>query len=85
MKQKQGIYERYMKRLLDFALSFVALVVLFPVLLITAFLVKTNLGNPILFSQDRPGKDEKIFRMYKFRSMTDQRDKMVNSYRILND
>ena len=74
MKQKQGIYERYMKRLLDFALSFVPRCA-FPVLLITAFLVKTNLEIQSCF-QGSSGKDEKSSRMYKFRSMTDQRDKM---------
>ena len=75
MKQgKQGIYARYIKRILDVLLSGCALVVLSPVLLIVAVLVRTKLGSPVIFCQERPGKDEKIFKMYKFRSMTDQRD-----------
>ena len=75
MKQsKQGIYARYIKRILDVILSGCALVVLSPVLLIVAVLVRTRLGSPVIFCQPRPGKDEKIFKMYKFRSMTDARD-----------
>lgn len=75
MKQgKQGIYVRYIKRILDVLLSGCALVVLSPVLLIVAVLVRTKLGSPVIFCQERPGKDEKIFKMYKFRSMTDARD-----------
>ena len=75
MKQgKQGIYARYIKRILDVLLSGCALVVLSPVLLIVAVLVRTKLGSPVIFCQERPGKDEKIFKMYKFRSMTDARD-----------
>ena len=75
MKQgKQGVYARYIKRILDVLLSGCALVVLSPVLLIVAVLVRTKLGSPVIFCQDRPGKDEKIFKMYKFRSMTDARD-----------
>ena len=74
MKQgKQGIYARYIKRILDVLLSGCALVVLTPVLLIVAVLVRTKLGSPVIFCQERPGKDEKIFKMYKFRSMTDAR------------
>ena len=75
MKQgKQGVYARYIKRILDVLLSGCALIVLSPVLLIVAVLVRTKLGSPVIFCQERPGKDEKIFKMYKFRSMTDQRD-----------
>ena len=75
MKQgKQGIYARYIKRILDVLLSGCALIVLSPVLLIVAVLVRTKLGSPVIFCQERPGKDEKIFKMYKFRSMTDARD-----------
>ena len=59
---------------MDVILSGCALVVLSPVLLIVAVLVRTKLGSPVVFCQERPGKDEKIFKMYKFRSMTDQRD-----------
>mgnify|MGYP000085288686 FL=1 len=75
MKQgKQGIYARYIKRILDIFLSGCALIVLSPVLLIVAVLVRTKLGSPVIFCQERPGKDEKIFKMYKFRSMSDARD-----------
>ena len=75
MKQaKPGVYARYIKRILDVLLSGCALIVLSPVLLIVAVLVRTRLGSPVIFCQPRPGKDEKIFRMYKFRSMTDARD-----------
>ena len=75
MKQgKQGIYTRYIKRLLDILLSGCALIVLSPVLLIVAILVRFKLGSPVIFCQERPGKNEKIFKMYKFRSMADERD-----------
>lgn len=75
MKQgKPGIYARYIKRILDVLLSGCALIVLSPVLLIVAVLVRAKLGSPVIFCQERPGKDEKIFKMYKFRSMTDARD-----------
>ena len=74
VQTKQGIYARYIKRILDVLLSGCALVVLSPMLLIVAILVRTKLGSPVIFCQERPGKDEKIFKMYKFRSMTDARD-----------
>ena len=74
VQTKQGVYARYIKRILDVLLSGCALVVLFPVLLIVAVLVRTKLGSPVIFCQERVGKDEKIFKMYKFRSMTDARD-----------
>ena len=67
------IYETYVKRALDVALSGCALAVLSPVMGVTALLVRQKLGSPVIFHQDRPGKDEKIFRLYKFRSMTDAR------------
>lgn len=72
--RKQGIYEKYIKRLLDFLLSFVAVILLSPVLLITFILVRIKLGTPAIFKQKRPGKDEKIFCLYKFRTMSDTRD-----------
>ena len=75
---KDGIYCRYIKRLLDILLSGCALVILSPVLLVVAILVRIKLGSPVIFCQERPGKDEKIFRMYKFRSMTDERDEDGN-------
>ena len=55
-----------------------ALIVLSPVLIIVAILVRVKLGSPVIFCQERPGKDEKIFKMYKFRSMTDERDENGN-------
>lgn len=69
-----GHYEAYIKRPLDFCLSLGALIVLSPVMGVTAILVKTKLGSPVIFKQPRPGKDEKIFNIYKFRTMTDDRD-----------
>ena len=74
MKHKVGFYEKYIKRTLDICLSGGALLILWPVLLITAILVRIKLGSPVFFCQERPGKDEKIFKLYKFRSMSDQRD-----------
>lgn len=68
------MYLHFFKRFLDIFLSFCALVVLSPVLLVIAILVRVKLGSPVIFHQDRPGKGEKIFRMYKFRSMTDARN-----------
>ena len=73
-KHRAGFYEKYIKRMLDFILALIAIVVLSPVTLITALLVRTKLGSPVIFCQKRPGKDEKIFSMYKFRSMTDEKD-----------
>lgn len=69
-----GVYERFVKRPLDCFLSTGALIVFSPILAVTAFLVKTKLGSPVFFTQNRPGKDEKIFKLYKFRTMTDERD-----------
>ena len=74
MGHTPGIYEKYIKRPLDVVLSGGALLVLSPVLLVTAALVRTKLGSPVVFCQERPGKDEKIFKLYKFRTMTDERD-----------
>ena len=68
-----GPYERFIKRGLDAFLSTGALIVLSPVLLVTVVLVRVKLGSPVLFTQDRPGRDEKIFKLYKFRTMTDER------------
>ncbi len=68
------LYLRFFKRFFDIVLSLCALIVLSPVLLLLAVLVRVNLGSPVIFHQDRPGKDERIFRMCKFRSMTDARD-----------
>lgn len=68
------MYQRFFKRALDIVLSLCALIVLSPVLLTVAALVRIKLGSPVIFHQERPGKDEKIFRLYKFRSMIDARD-----------
>ena len=68
------MYRKFFKRFLDVVLSLFALIVLSPVLLIVAILVRVKLGSPVIFCQERPGKDEKIFRMYKFRTMTEERD-----------
>ena len=69
-----GVYRRYIKRPMDFTLSLCALIVLSPILLITAVLVRIKLGSPVIFKQKRPGLNEKIFTLYKFRTMTDGRD-----------
>jgi len=73
-----GVYEKYFKRPMDILLSGLALVILSPVFLVVALLVRFKLGSPIFFKQERPGKDEEIFSMYKFRSMTDEKDSNGN-------
>lgn len=65
---------KYIKRILDIISSLLAIIILSPLLAVTAVLVKTKLGSPVLFRQERPGKDEKIFTLMKFRTMTDERD-----------
>ena len=74
MRHKAGFYEKFVKRFLDFFLSGMALIILSPVLLVTAILARVKLGSPVIFCQERPGKDEKIFKLHKFRSMSDARD-----------
>ena len=74
MKRKKGFYEVCVKRPLDFVCALGGIIVLSPVLLVTAGLVKIKLGSPVIFKQERPGKNEKIFTLYKFRTMTDARD-----------
>ena len=71
---KPGFYEKYIKRPQDFCCALLALLVLSPVLLITAILVRVKLGSPVIFKQKRPGIEEKIFTLYKFRTMSDERD-----------
>lgn len=71
---RAGIYEKFIKRGLDLLLSGCALLVLWPVLLVLALLVRSKLGSPAIFCQERPGKNGKIFRLYKLRTMTDARD-----------
>ena len=73
-RDKGGLYRLYFKRPMDFILSLLAIIVLSPLFIVTGILVRTKLGSPILFKQNRPGLDEKIFTMYKFRTMTDQKD-----------
>lgn len=68
------MYERYVKRLFDFCIAFTVLVLFWWVYAILAVLVKAKLGSPVLFTQDRPGKNERIFKLYKFRTMTDECD-----------
>jgi lipopolysaccharide/colanic/teichoic acid biosynthesis glycosyltransferase len=77
-KHKQGFYEKYIKRPQDFVCALLALIVLSPVLLIVAILVKVKLGSPVIFAQERPGLNGKIFKLYKFRSMSDAKDKDGN-------
>ena len=74
MQHKAGFYERFVKRFLDIFLSGMALIILSPTLLVTAILVRVKLGSPVIFCQERPGKDEKIFKLHEFRSMSDARD-----------
>lgn len=78
MERKQGFYEKYIKRPQDFLCALVAVILLSPVLLVVAILVRVKLGSPVLFTQERPGKDGKIFKLYKFRSMTDKKDEDGN-------
>lgn len=72
------MYKKYFKRLFDLCSSGMALLFLSPLLLYIAYLVKVKLGSPVLFTQIRPGKDNRLFKMYKFRTMTDARDKEGN-------
>lgn len=71
---KKTLYTLFFKRFLDIVLSLIALIVLSPIILVLAVLIRFKLGSPILFKQARPGKDEKIFNLYKFRTMTDKKD-----------
>lgn len=73
-----GPYEKFIKRPLDCALATGALVLLSPVMGVTALAVRKNLGTPVLFLQERPGRGEKLFKLYKFRTMTDETDEEGN-------
>lgn len=73
-QHKAGFYEKYIKRCFDFVLALLAVIILSPIITVTALLVRVKLGSPVLFCQIRPGKDGKLFRMYKFRSMTDEKN-----------
>ena len=72
------MYQKFIKRFLDIVLSFVAIIILSPIYIILAICVRIGMGKPVLFSQERIGKDEKIFRLYKFRSITNEKDKNGN-------
>ena len=78
LRRSFAMYAKYIKRMLDFLIALVGLVVASPILLIVAVLVRTKLGSPVLFTQERPGKDEKTFKLYKFRSMSDASDEQGN-------
>lgn len=75
---RKGFYEKYIKRPQDFCCALLAIIVLLPVMLVTALLVRIWLGSPVLFKQERPGLIGKIFTLYKFRTMTDQKDAQGN-------
>jgi len=85
VKVNKGIYRRFLKRPMDFILSLVAIIVLSPVLIIVGVLVRVKLGSPVLFKQKRPGLNEKVFTMYKFRTMTDEKDEKDESGELLPD
>lgn len=75
MKHKPyGIYEKCIKRPQDFLCALLAIIFLSPIMIVIATIVRIKLGSPVLFTQERPGKDGKIFKLYKFRTMTDERD-----------
>ena len=73
-----GLYERFIKRPQDFLCALTAMIILSPVLLITSVMVRVKLGSPVLFTQDRPGKDGKIFKLYKFRTMLPPKDGLID-------
>lgn len=74
MHKYKGFYEKYVKRVQDFLLALIALIILMPVILIIALIIRIKLGSPVIFAQERPGLNGKIFKLYKFRTMTDARD-----------
>jgi lipopolysaccharide/colanic/teichoic acid biosynthesis glycosyltransferase len=78
MSHKKGFYEKYIKRPQDFLCASLALIVLSPVMGITAILVKKKLGSPVLFTQDRPGLNGKTFKLYKFRTMLPPKDGVID-------
>lgn len=77
-KHKKGFYEKYIKRPQDFCCALAAIIVLSPIMAVTAVLVRVKLGSPVIFKQERPGLHGKIFTLYKFRTMTDAKDKNGN-------
>lgn len=82
MWRKRSIYERYIKRLLDIICALAAIVVFCWLYAIIAILVKFKLGSPVIYSAKRIGKNGKIFKLYKFRSMTNAKDEKVNCFQI---
>lgn len=75
---KESFYNKYIKRPQDFLCALLAMIVLSPIISITAILVRIKLGSPVLFTQERPGKDGKIFKIYKFRTMSNTKDEKGN-------
>lgn len=73
-----GLYERYIKRLMDFTLALISIIILAPILITVAILVRVKLGSPVIFKQQRPGLNEEIFTICKFRTMTDEKDESGN-------
>mgnify|MGYP002576046187 FL=1 len=78
MEWEWKVYAKYVKRILDFILSLLALIILMPLMFILWILIRIKLGKPAIFKQQRPGKNEKIFTLYKFRTMTDEKDENGN-------
>lgn len=74
MEYKRSFYDKYIKRSIDFIVALFAVIILSPILIVIAILVRIKLGSPVIFKQDRPGLNEKTFTMYKFRTMTDERN-----------
>lgn len=74
MRRRQSFYEKYGKRVIDIMCALAAMIVFSWLYIVLAILVRVKLGSPVLFKQPRPGKDERIFNLYKFRTMTDERD-----------
>ncbi len=77
-QHKKGFYEKYVKRPQDFICALLSLMLLSPVIILTAVLVRIQLGSPVIFIQERPGLNGRIFKLYKFRTMTDERDEEGN-------
>ena len=79
MKHKPyGVYEAYIKRIQDFICALIAIILLSPILLVVAIMVRTKLGSPILFVQERPGLNGKVFKLYKFRTMLPPKDGVID-------
>lgn len=82
MEHKKGFYEKYIKRPQDFLCSLLACIVLSPIMLVIAILVKIKIGSPVLFAQERPGLHGEIFKLYKFRTMTNESGEMGSYCRM---